>query len=137
MWLTTRDCEVCIGDWEQNHHRKFKEPVKGKGFRTVFRKVGYKVYLVDKFCTSCRCSACNEHMVCPTFRECDNPRSYRDGCIMVLSSVVVVKGCGTEMYTLLVWPDTVPLRTLLIPYHYVRYAFTLARPSTWTCFAVR
>jgi hypothetical protein len=42
---------VAVGDFEQRKHRKFKEPVKGKGFRTLFRKAGYKVYL-DEFRTS-------------------------------------------------------------------------------------
>lgn len=34
---------ICIGDWEQKQHRKFHEPVKGKGFRTLFRKAGHEV----------------------------------------------------------------------------------------------
>jgi hypothetical protein len=49
---------VCIGDWEQLKHRKFKEPVKGKGFRKMFRDHGYRVYLVDEFRTSKQCSGC-------------------------------------------------------------------------------
>ena len=73
---------IAIGDWEQRQHRKFKEPIKGKGFRTLLRKAGYDVYLVDEFRTSCRCSACEEHGECTTFRECDNPRPYRDGRIL-------------------------------------------------------
>lgn len=72
---------ICIGDWEQKQHRKFKEPVKGKGFRTLFRKAGYKVYLVDEFRTSKKCSAC-EIGVCSKFRWIDNPRPYRDGRIL-------------------------------------------------------
>ena len=71
---------VAIGDFEQRQHRKFKEPIKGKGFRTLFRKAGYEVYLVDEFRTSCRCSAC--HGECKTFRECDNPRPFRSGRIL-------------------------------------------------------
>ena len=67
---------ICIGDWEQRQHRRFHEPVKGKGFRSLFRRVGYKVFLVDEFRTSCRCSAC-EHGVCSTFRWVVNPRPYR------------------------------------------------------------
>ena len=44
---------IGIGDYEQHQHRKFKEPVKGKGFRKMFRKAGYKdVYLVDEHKTS-------------------------------------------------------------------------------------
>jgi hypothetical protein len=71
---------IAIGDFEQRKHRKYKEPIKGKGFRTLFRKVGYSVYLVDEFRTSCRCSACEGE--CKTFRECKNPRPYRSGSIL-------------------------------------------------------
>jgi hypothetical protein len=38
---------------------KFKEPTIGIGMRTLFRKRGYQVYLVDEFRTSRRCSNCN------------------------------------------------------------------------------
>jgi hypothetical protein len=31
---------IAIGDFEQRKHRKFKEPIKWKGFRTLFRKAG-------------------------------------------------------------------------------------------------
>jgi hypothetical protein len=68
---------IGFGDFEQYKHRKFKEPVKGKGFRTLFRKAGYKVYLVDEFRTSCRCSHCEDDIgICKTFRECKNPRPW-------------------------------------------------------------
>ena len=76
-----KETVICIGDWEQYQHRKFKEPVKGKGFRTLFRKQGYGVYLVDEFRTSCRCSGC-ETGVCSTFRMCDNPKPYREGRVL-------------------------------------------------------
>ena len=77
---TGKDAVICIGDWEQKQHKKFKEPVKGKGFRTLFRKNGYGVYLVDEFRKSCRCSGCGG--ICSKFRECENPRPYRDGTIL-------------------------------------------------------
>jgi Putative transposase DNA-binding domain len=74
---------VCIGDWEQRQHRRFKEPVKGRGFRTLFRRAGYKVYLVDEYHTSKKCSACSSaDGVCSTFRMCDNPRPYKEGRIL-------------------------------------------------------
>ena len=40
-------------------HMKYKEPTKGKGMRKLFRKNGYKVFLVNEFRTSCRCSKCH------------------------------------------------------------------------------
>ena len=72
---------ICIGDWEQKQPRKFMEPVKGKGFRNLFRKARYKLYLVDEFRTSCKCSAC-EVGDCSTFRKVENPKPYRDGHIL-------------------------------------------------------
>jgi len=63
---------IGIGDYDQYKQRKFKEPIKGKGFRTMFRKYGYDIYLVDEHKTSCRCNNC--HGEAKTFRECKNPR---------------------------------------------------------------
>jgi hypothetical protein len=52
---------------------KFKEPTLGKGIRNLFRKNNYKVFLVDEFRTSCKCSNCNGG-VCEKFRVRENPR---------------------------------------------------------------
>ena len=71
---------VTIGDFDQRKNHELKEPIKGKGFRTLFRKAGYGVYLVDEFRTSCRCSACGGE--CKTFRVCENPRPYRTGSVL-------------------------------------------------------
>jgi transposase len=76
----TEETIVAIGDFEQRKHRRYKEPVKGKGFRSLFRKAGYGVYLVDEFRTSCRCSACGGE--CKTFRKCENPRPHRTGSVL-------------------------------------------------------
>ena len=40
---------VCIGDWCQAHQCRWKEPTKGKGFCQLFKKAGYKVFLVNEF----------------------------------------------------------------------------------------
>ena len=65
---------VGIGDWEQRKHRKFKEPTKGKGFRTLLRRKGYSVYLVDEFRTSKQCFHCaTEGATCATFRWALDP----------------------------------------------------------------
>ena len=76
-----QEAVACIGDFEQRKRRRLHEPVKGKGFRALFRKAGYKVYLVDEFRTSKRCSACDNHGVCSTLRWCNNPRPCRQGMI--------------------------------------------------------
>ena len=85
------DVVVGIGDFEQKKHRKFKEPVKGKGFRSLLRKNGYKVYLVDEFRTSKMCSNCERE--CGTFRYCENPRPWRDGLIKC-HGVLMCKTCN-------------------------------------------
>ena len=51
-------CIICVGNYTKTGQMKFKEPTKGKGFRELFRKSGYQVFLVDEFRTSCRCSRC-------------------------------------------------------------------------------
>jgi transposase len=59
-------------------HMKFKEPVKGKGIRTLFKKNGYQTYLVDEFRTSCKCSKC-EGGECNKFMLRENPKPFRTG----------------------------------------------------------
>ena len=70
------DVIVCFGDYEQRKHMKFKEPVKGKGFRTLFRKNGFQTFLVDEFRTSCKCSKC-EGGSCEKFMIRENPKPFR------------------------------------------------------------
>jgi hypothetical protein len=74
------DTIIGFGDYEQKSHMKYKEPVKGKGFRNLFRRYGYLVFLVKEFRTSCRCSACGGE--CATFRKCLNPRPWKDNVIL-------------------------------------------------------
>ena len=63
---------------------KFKEPVKGKGIRTLFRKNGYKLYLVDEFRTSLMCSKCKcEKGKCEKIIKRENPKPFRNGKILV------------------------------------------------------
>ena len=78
---------VIIGlliDFEQKQHMKYKEPVKGKGIRRIFRDNGYKLYLVDEFRTSCMCSICKEETGrCEKFQIRKNPKPYKSGNILV------------------------------------------------------
>lgn len=86
------DVIVCFGDFEQKKHMKFKEPIKGKGMRTLFRKNGFSTYLVDEFRTSCRCSKCegkNEK-----FKVIENPRPYKSGSILVHGLLKCKSCCG-------------------------------------------
>ena len=66
---------VCFGDYEQKKHMKFKEPTKGKGMRTLFRRAGFQTYLVDEFRTSEMCSKC-EVGICKKMMFRESPRPY-------------------------------------------------------------
>ncbi len=83
---------VCIGDWEQKKHRKFKEPTKGKKFRTLLRKNSFQTYLIDEFRTSCRCSNCLGGE-CSKFRKCRNPKPNKNDSIL-RHGVLVCKTCS-------------------------------------------
>ena len=68
---------IGFGDWEQKRHMKFHEPTKGVGMRSLFRKAGYDVYLVDEKFTSKHCYECgkdDEIAVCEKFLMVNNPR---------------------------------------------------------------
>jgi len=64
---------VAMGDWCEDKPRKSFEPTKGKSFRKMFKKAGYKTFLVNEFRTSCRCYNCGEE-VAQHFLEVKNPR---------------------------------------------------------------
>jgi len=61
---------------------KFKEPTLGIGIRRLFRKNKYKVYLVDEFRTSCKCSKCNGGD-CEKFQKMTNPKPNKENEILV------------------------------------------------------
>ena len=93
---------IGIGDYEQHQHRKFKEPVKGKGFRKMFRTAGYKdVYLVDEHKTSCRCYNCKDVIrgnqvvggECVTFRVCKNPRPWKNQKSIIRHGLLMCQTC--------------------------------------------
>ena len=66
---------IAFGDHKQGHQMKYHEPTKDIGMRNLFRKNGYKVYLIDEFRTSSRCYKCgckNEK-----FLYRNNPRPWR------------------------------------------------------------
>jgi len=75
--------EVVIGwgDFSQFNALRFHEPTKGIGFRRLFRKAGYHVYLVDEYLTSQKCCKCAMGGpgvgLCKTFKRVKNPRPYR------------------------------------------------------------
>jgi len=84
---------VCFGDYEQKQHMKFKEPIKGKGMRTLFRRNGFRTYLVDEFRTSCKCSNCEGG-------ECEKFLKRKISCseseeIRTIHGLLRCKTCGS------------------------------------------
>jgi len=78
------DVIICLGDFEQKQHMKYKESIKGKGMRMLFRQNNYKTYLVDEFRTSCMCSICKTEIGrCEKFQIRENPKPYKSGNILV------------------------------------------------------
>jgi hypothetical protein len=59
---------MLIGDWAQKRQMKYKAPTKGKSIRTLFKKHGYEVYLVDEHKTSCRLYETGEELI--KIRKC-------------------------------------------------------------------
>lgn len=71
------DTIIGIGDWAQAHQLRNHEPTKGKGFRKLFRKAGYQVYLVDEHRSSLGCyNCCHPEARCEKFRYKINPRPH-------------------------------------------------------------
>jgi hypothetical protein len=53
------DIVIAFGDWEERQGvLRGKEPTKGKSMRTMFKKAGYKVHLIDEYRTSKTCCTC-------------------------------------------------------------------------------
>ena len=85
---------VIFGDFEQKQHMKYKEPIKGKGMRMLFRQNKYKTFLVDEFRTSCMCSICKEEKGrCDKFQIRKNPKPYKSGNILV-HGLLTCKKCS-------------------------------------------
>lgn len=84
---------VIFGDFEQKQHMKYKEPIKGKGMRTLFRQNNYKTYLVDEFRTSCMCSICKTEIGrCEKFQIRENPKPYKS-CNILVHGLIKCKTC--------------------------------------------
>ena len=93
MYGNPEEVVICIGDWEQRKQMKYKEPTLGKGMRCLLRKNKYKVYLVDEFRTSCKCSKCDGG-VCEKFMVRENPRPNKDDMRLVHGLLRCKSGCG-------------------------------------------
>ena len=63
---SSSECIIVIGDYS-GKHMKGKEPVICKRIRSIFRRAGYSVYLIDEYNTSKICNECSGE--CETFKE--------------------------------------------------------------------
>jgi AraC-like DNA-binding protein len=93
MYGNPNEVVICIGDWEQRQQMKYKEPTLGIGMRSLLRKNKYKVFLVDEFRTSCKCSNCNGG-VCEKYMVRKNPRPNKDDMRLVHGLLRCKSGCG-------------------------------------------
>ncbi len=72
---------VCIGDWSQEKQMKYQEPTKGKSFRQLFKRSGYKIYLVDEYNTSKRSHINGEEL--EKFKKRKNSKPYKKNITLV------------------------------------------------------
>jgi len=93
MYGNPENVVICIGDREQRKQMKYKEPTLGIGMRSLLRKNNYKVYLVDEFRSSCKCSRCDGG-VCEKFMVRKNPRPNKDDMRLVHGLLHCKNGCG-------------------------------------------
>jgi hypothetical protein len=94
MYGNPENVVICIGDWEQRQQMKYKEPTLGIGIRSLLRKNKYKVYLVDEFRTSCKCSNC-EGGLCEKYIVRKNPKPNKDEMRLVHGLLRCNSGCGS------------------------------------------
>lgn len=94
MYGNPDEVVICIGDWEQRQQMKYKEPTLGIGMRSLLRKNNYKVYLVDEFRSSCKCSKCDGG-VCEKFMVRENPKPNKDDMRLVHGLLRCKSGCGS------------------------------------------
>ncbi|KAJ2499763.1 hypothetical protein GGH96_003274 [Coemansia sp. RSA 1972] len=67
------DAVFILGNWGASM-AKFHEPIRGKGWRTLLKRAGFDVYLIDEYLTSKTCPICEEHI--STFHKVKNPRPW-------------------------------------------------------------
>ncbi|KAJ2481728.1 hypothetical protein IWW56_001537 [Coemansia sp. RSA 2131] len=70
----SQDAVFILGNWSASMTR-FHEPIRGKGWRTLLKRAGFDVYLIDEYLTSKTCPNCEERI--STFLNVPNPRPFR------------------------------------------------------------
>jgi transposase len=75
--------------------RRFHEPTKEKGWRNVFRKAGYQLYLGGEAYTSKRCFNCKDSEAnFSRFRRVLNPRPWKNN-IVLRNGLIKCNQCNT------------------------------------------
>ncbi|ORE07110.1 hypothetical protein BCV72DRAFT_206193, partial [Rhizopus microsporus var. microsporus] len=69
------DAVFVIGNWSTPHAR-YRESIRGLGFRRFFKKHGFQVFLIDEYKTGGCCPTCHNESL-HTFRCVPNPRPYQ------------------------------------------------------------
>ncbi|KAJ2657297.1 hypothetical protein IW148_005240 [Coemansia sp. RSA 1199] len=69
----TLDAIFVMGNWGAPMTR-FHEPIRGKGWRTLLKRGGFTVYLINEHLTSSFCPICEERI--STFLNVPNPRPW-------------------------------------------------------------
>ena len=69
------DAVFVMGNWSAPHAR-YHELIRGLGFRRLFKKHGFQVFLIDEYKTSRCCPTCHNESL-HTFRRVPNPRPYQ------------------------------------------------------------
>ncbi|KAJ2496807.1 hypothetical protein GGH96_005558 [Coemansia sp. RSA 1972] len=75
-WLKKRfsqDAVFILGNWGAPM-TKFHEPIRGKFWRTLLKRAGFDVYLIDEYLTSKTCPICEERI--STFHKVKNLRLW-------------------------------------------------------------
>jgi hypothetical protein len=93
IFRNKKDVIVCFRDYEQKKQMKFKEPTKGKGMITLFRKTCFQTYLVYEFRTTCMCSKCQIGIFKKTTVR-ENPKPYRSGNVLIHVLIFCKNVCG-------------------------------------------
>lgn len=87
---------IALGNWSQFKPRKGTEPTKNKSFRVLFRRHGYKTYLVDEFRTSKCCYNCGNEVM-QKFLDVPNPKLRRSRSDPEMEKpVCTCDGCKTR-----------------------------------------
>ncbi|KAJ2823835.1 hypothetical protein GGI24_003573 [Coemansia furcata] len=64
---------LVMGNWSAPM-TKFHEPIRGKSWRDLFKRHGFRVFLIDEFRTSLICPSCDADL--EKFKRVKNPRPY-------------------------------------------------------------